>query len=88
MVTSLLALPCKMRALLAQATVRALSREELFDGLLGPGGERSASPLGQYSVTIGSLSKIQGGEDTMWRSVKKTWSKGAFRNITTEGVAC
>jgi transposase len=37
-------------------------RPKLFDGLGGPGGERSASPLGQYSITIGPLSKIQGGQ--------------------------
>jgi transposase len=56
-------------------------RPKLFDGLGGPGGERSASPLGQYSLTIGSLSKIQGGEDIAygWKG------KGSTVHLLTEG---
>jgi Transposase DDE domain len=56
-------------------------RPKLFYGLGGPGGERSASPLGQSSLTIGSLSKIQGGEDIAygWKG------KGSTIHLVTEG---
>jgi transposase len=61
-----LALPCKMRAGQAQATVRALPAvglpNQLFHGLPGPRGRRSISPLGLSSITIGLLSNIQGGQ--------------------------
>jgi hypothetical protein len=74
-----------MRASLAQATVRALLREELATQAFSRPSQTKGAPVCQplypCSITIKLLSKIQGGEDIAygWKG------KGSTVHLVTEG---